>query len=283
MERPDDTALDDRPEALDGVRMNRADDILMPRVINAAPAVILVENIIRAPLVCAEQADPPRDSFTDESVNCRVIEFRHDFGNDVTLALNSAKEWGLAASSAAAVVLVVISALAQRSVFPLAADESLVHFDHADELLELLVLHGNADLVTHGPCRLVRAKPEHALDLEGADALFAGQHHVDDAEPVPQRLVCVLEDGPDQMREAISPALPAVRALPLPFHRLEFIDAHASAARAANAGGPAVADQIGDTSIFMREIPFELPDGHLVDNWFFGLGHGLSPVSLRPV
>ena len=41
----------------------------------------------------------------------------------------------------------------------------------------------------------------HALDLQCTDTLLAGQHHVNDAEPVPQRLIRVLEDRSDQNTE----------------------------------------------------------------------------------
>ena len=36
------------------------------------------------------------------------------------------------------------------------------------------------------------------IDLQGADALLAGEHQVNDAEPVAKRLVRVLKDGPDR-------------------------------------------------------------------------------------
>ena len=44
----------------------------------------------------------------------------------------------------------------------------------------------------------------YAHDLQCADALLAGQHQVDDLEPVAERLVGVLEDRSDQTRRTDS-------------------------------------------------------------------------------
>ena len=57
----------------------------------------------------------------------------------------------------------------------------------------------------------------YALNLEGANALLAGEHQMNDPEPVPQRLVRVLEDRPGDDGEAIAVrraflALPVERA-----------------------------------------------------------------------
>ena len=107
-----------------------------------------------------------------------------------------------------------------------------------------------------------------AMNLQRADTFLAGEHHVNDAEPVAKRLVGVFEDGSDEMREAIRPALPAVRAFPLPFHRFEGICLDTPAARADDTLGPAVSDEVRATGIFMRERPFELGDCHLMNDGF---------------
>jgi hypothetical protein len=56
MVRPDNTALQDRPETFDGVRMNCADDVLTDAVVNNAVVEAVVQAIVARPSVGAEQA-----------------------------------------------------------------------------------------------------------------------------------------------------------------------------------------------------------------------------------
>jgi len=46
VERADDAALENRPEAFNGLSMNRADDVLASRVVNGRVSVISVERIV---------------------------------------------------------------------------------------------------------------------------------------------------------------------------------------------------------------------------------------------
>jgi hypothetical protein len=120
---------------------------------------------------------------------------------------------------------------------------------NAQELPRFLVLHGSADAVAHVPSGFVRAEAHVAVNLPGADALLAGRHEVDDAEPLPQVHICVLEDRPDEVREAVGTALPAVRAFPAVLHGLEGIDVRAATARAMDAVRPAVCDKNAPTPV----------------------------------
>src|SRR6516225_9427139 len=223
MERTHDPALHDRPEAFDAVGVDRADDVLAASVIDRAAPVVEVEEIVSAVLIRAEQAYSPRYGFVDEAIDGRAVEFGDHLGDDVALALDRANDGRLVGTDTAAAPsapAVITMPLAGVPVLPLAADECLIQFDDADKLLELLVLQSDANLVAHGPRGFVGAEAHVTLHLQGADALLAGKHEMDHAEPLAQWLVGVLEDRADEMREAVGSALAAVRALPLPSHRL---------------------------------------------------------------
>src|SRR6185437_16074514 len=88
---------------------------------------------------------------------------------------------------------------------------------------------------------------------------------VKNAEPVAQRLICVLENRPGQMREAVGDAPSAIHALPLIGHRFEGIDVLAAAARAKHLSRPAVLNEISDAGFFVGELPLELGKGELVN------------------
>src|ERR1700732_507490 len=57
VERADNTALEDRPETLDGLSMDSANDILSPGVVNDAMRIFLAEFVISGPLIGTKQAD----------------------------------------------------------------------------------------------------------------------------------------------------------------------------------------------------------------------------------
>jgi hypothetical protein len=59
-------ALQDRPEAFDGLSMNRADNILPLGVINFGVAIMAFQAAIADPLVSANQADLVRYRLVDE-------------------------------------------------------------------------------------------------------------------------------------------------------------------------------------------------------------------------
>ena len=101
---------------------------------------------------------------------------------------------------------------------------------------------------------------------------------MDDAKPVPERLICVLEDSPDQKRKTVA-IRGALMALPVPFARSEVIDRRVSATRAMDALRPAAGLQIGLASFFIREKPLELSGGKLMDRLrLLGSGHVTLPT-----
>lgn len=171
-------------------------------------------------------------------------------------------------------------------VLAFTTDVGFIDFDKADKLLELGIAQGETDLVAHQKGCVVRTETHDSVDLQGADAFLAGQHHVHDAEPVSQWLVGVLEDRPDQNGEAITSARSAGIAVPVVFFGAVCMDVVIAAARAAHAFGPAVRLKIEAASRFVRELGVKLLDRHLMDAQVFGFGrfHGYSPecVAIGP-
>jgi hypothetical protein len=65
---------------------------------------------------------------------------------------------------------------------------------------------------------------------------LAGQHHMDDPEPVPKRFIRVLKDRPDQHGKPITASHRAFAALPIHTYR-HYTDAPVVAALARGGGG----------------------------------------------
>ena len=122
-----------------------------------------------------------------------------------------------------------------------AADVGFINLDDAHKLFEFVVLQRRADAVAHVPSRLVATEAHVAVDLPGADALFAGQHQMDHAKPLAQVYIRVFEDRAHKVRKPICPALPTGRTFPPIRHVFEGVDVHAAATRAVDAVGPALA------------------------------------------
>ena len=75
MESPDNAALQDRPEAFDGLRVDRTDDVLTAPMVNDTVAIsFLGELPIAAPSVSAKQADLVRYGFIDEGGQRGALE-----------------------------------------------------------------------------------------------------------------------------------------------------------------------------------------------------------------
>src|SRR5579872_3712838 len=82
VERADDRPLDDRPEALDGLSVDGADDVLAVCVADDLVRVRLMKAPVADPLVSDQEANLGRDGFADElseGVGADVLDHaRHD-------------------------------------------------------------------------------------------------------------------------------------------------------------------------------------------------------------
>ena len=70
VERADHAALEDRPEALNCLRVDRADNVLTLGVVDNGVGIFLVEVLIANPLVGAEQANLVRNCFVYKADEC---------------------------------------------------------------------------------------------------------------------------------------------------------------------------------------------------------------------
>ena len=276
-----DAALQDRPEALNRVRVDRADNVFASAMPNDAMREFAMQMPVAAMLVGGDQADLGRDSLADEAVQGVRIGASDDASHDIALALHGTDHGSLALrairagratspTGAAALVLVPVAVLA--------ADVGLIDFHKTHQLCEFFVNEGRANLVAHVQSGLVGTEAHVTLYLQGADALLAGEHQMDDAKPLAQRFICVLEDRPSDHGEAVGRAFAAVHALPLEWHRLELVDLHGAAAGAADATRPAVRGEVGFAGVVIREHRLKLADGHLVNLGAFSHLNALFPT-----
>ena len=178
-------------------------------------------------------------------------------------------------------MIVAVAALADVAVLVLTTDKRLIDLDNTTQL-RLGLNEGRPDLVAHAPSGFVRAEAHDALDLSGANALLAGEHHVDDAEPLAKRLVGVLEDRAGKVREAVAPIRRTRIALPLERHCLNRMRHQRTATRATDYVAPATCYQVRRASVFVGKHRLELRDGHLV-NGLRTTGHDNLPAYRRHI
>jgi len=276
VERADYAALEDRPEAFDGLCVDRANDILPSRMVNSRVWVILIERIVAWILIRAKQADPVRHRFADERSEGSGIHVRDYPCDHIALAANRADDWSFAGTdatcSAAAAPFIQMPVLCQ------AAHESFIDLDNSAEFINVLHESGS-DLMAHEPSGPVRSEAHIAIYLQSAHSFLARKHEMDHAEPLPQWLICILENCASDMREAVvSGGRGAFVAQPVPLHCAVLLNLRVATPRAGYAFRPAAPGEVGATSIFVGEGLFPLGDGHLVD-WLglFGAGHIGSP------
>jgi hypothetical protein len=273
VERADYAAFENRPKTLDRISMNCADDILATGVVDDAMRKFLIQLAIPNPLIGAEQTNLLRHSATYESCERASVNAADHAGNYLALALYSADNRRLARSDSTSPA--AHAALIDMPVFGEPTDEGFVDLDNAHQLTEILACETRSHAMAHVPSGLIGAEAHHPVDLQRANPLLAGEHQMDYAEPVAERLISVLEDRPGDHAEAVALS-GALVALPVEFHG-ERIDVLIATAGAADAFPPAVQDQVRLTGPLVREGFFPLSEGHLMDAPEVILGHGWSP------
>src|SRR5277367_2120958 len=134
VKRADDTALQDRPKTLDGLRMNRAVNVLVRSMVNDAMRIpLLGEAIVARPVIGAEQANLMRDGFVDERAQRRTFDVLNNAGDHIAFATNCADDNGFS------LPLVALSApLIPVPVTAVAADDRLVNLNDPAKLLHVL-------------------------------------------------------------------------------------------------------------------------------------------------
>jgi hypothetical protein len=259
----DDSALEQRPERFNRVRMNQAANVLAVRMPNdkVRHAVWpLAYQPITGMLIGRDQFDFARDSVAHELIKGRSIRVRDHLTNDIALSSDCSDDWNLSSRSA-----LTSETILHVAIGKLSADVGFVHFNYAHQLPELRVLQGRAQAMAHVESRLVRTSPNHAMDLKCADALFGSEHQVQNFEPYQERIFRILVNRSRDEREAIGVTAPAISVGTFPMPRLrKAVDVIRSlAARAFNALRPAMLSEISPASIFVREKTVELAHRHL--------------------
>lgn len=268
MKRPHHTTLEDRPEAFDGIGMDRSNHILPLRVIDDLVWIVLAELSVSHPLIGYQQTDVICNGFPNKAGQRFGFDVRNDASHHIALALNRSSNDQLPRSRAARAAVTV----AVVPILRLATNECLIDFDDPAELGSIARAQGDSDAMAHIPSRLVRTESHVATNLQGAHALLARQHQVRHFEPIPQRLIRVLEDRSTDMREAIGRSRCAVIALPMPRVALQFSWIVRTTAVALHAFGPTLAHEVGAARLLIRKRFLELWKRQLMQK-FFG-GHG---------
>jgi hypothetical protein len=180
-----DTALKQAPKALNRLGVDRADNVLLAAVDNAAMIVGIAQKLVAVVFVGSEKADLLRNHGANELFHDVPVRAIDNAGHNIALTLHSANDNGLPA-----LTLLILGV----SVAVVAADESFVHFNNAHKLAKIFLCQSSSNAMAHTPSGAIRTEAHLALYLEGAYTLLDGQHEMDDAKPVPKVFVCVLED-----------------------------------------------------------------------------------------
>lgn len=273
VEAAHDAALQQRPEAINRLRVNDTINILFLGMADEGMREVFFEMPVAGMLISDEQANIISDGLANETVQGRGISIGDHAGDDIALALDCADNDELASNTGSRLFLVPMT------VTVAATDVGFVNLDDAAQLGFRFNKSG-ADFVAHGMCGAVATEAHHALNLKSADPLLAGQHEMHDLEPLPQWLIRVLKDRPGDMREAIGRHGSTFVALPvegLPGQRGRI----SAAARAFDAIRPAPRDQVSLARFLIGEGGFELRNGHLM-NWFRA-AHGISSQRERNI
>jgi hypothetical protein len=270
MERADNAAFNHRPEAINGIGMNRPDNIFAPGMVNHAMIVNVIKKTVPGVIISRKQADFLGNRLPHELIQGRSVNMVNNLGDNLTTSSYGSNNGGLAGrpTSPAAPLIPVL-------IFGLAADKGFINLDKSNELAEFIIAKPFADSVTHIPGRAIRPCADHPVNLQGANALFTAQHKVDYFKPGLQGIIGVLENRSYQDGETVS-APSRAAALPVK-GAAQFIDLITIAAWTPYPFRPAPGSQISLASVLSRESGFQFGQGHLIGFWNF---HGLSPSNL---
>jgi hypothetical protein len=265
VETAHDAALQERPETINRLSMDRAIDVLasaMPH--DTMPFQLAISRMI----ISRDQANFFRNGFADEAVQSFNVGMVDDAGHDIALALDGADNSILAFPASSG------RALVPMAVLFLAADIGFVNFDDAHEFAKIRIGQPGANAMAHIVCGRVGTKTKYPMYLQCGNAFLTGQHQIDDFEPGPHRDIGVFEDCSNQDRETIAER-GTLAALPVEWTLRQFSEIFASTSRTTNPMRPTPRNEVGFTSIIRLEEPIELRDGHLFcELW---AGHRSAP------
>jgi hypothetical protein len=277
VERADHATLEDRPKAFDRVCVDRADDILAGSMADNVVRIILVQPPIADPFIRDQEAYLLGYRAAHKRLEDIAADSFDNTSDDLSLAFDGPDDGYLARADTAPTWA--------ASMWPvpvpcLAADERFVNLNDTHEFTEIRVGETGPDPVAHIPSRLVRTESHVAVDLQRANPLLAGQHQVDNAEPITERLIRVFKDCTGNVRETISAPLAAVRAFPVPLAGFQVVDTRTAATRTRHlAVWPAMRNEVCGACVIIGKSRFTFADSHLTNClWLLNAGHLGSPV-----
>lgn len=272
VERADYAALEDRPETLNRVRVDCADNVLMAAMVNARVRDAGGQVLIAGPSIGRQQADLIGNDLFAEIERSLRRDTLQNTRDDIALAFHRTNNRGLLVAPAFLFV--------PMAVFVFAPYKRLIHFYDATKL-HLRLNERGADFVAHAVRSLVGTEPHLPLNLQRANSFLTCQHQVRDFEPVAQRLVSIFKNRPGNNRKAIA-VLCALLALPVPFARRKVIDRRIATTRTHDALRPAAGHQVSLARIIVTqwETRLKIAFGHLRDG-FRTFCHGSYPLDLN--
>jgi hypothetical protein len=271
--RPNDAALQQRPERFDAVGVNLPAHILASAMADGFMSKAYgVQMRVTAMLIGCYKVNGPADSLANEATKRRSIGVVDYLANHIALSADRADDTNLARAESAG----NMSLFVRMAILVLAANERFIYFHNTHQLREPIILHRGANAMAHIPSSLFLFESHDALNIQGTDPLFGIQHQEGNHKPFAQRSLCVLKDRPADNAEAVAVALVASghfasllvhglsAALANPMIRAmgNVKDFCVTALRAAHAFGPALRFQIFLASGFVGELLQQVFERH---------------------
>lgn len=272
VECADDAAFHQRPETLNRIRVNCADNILFGYVPDGL-AIVFRKSVKDFAFIGSKKTDFIGNHLAHELL-CGFLGDTADRANDnIPLTAYRADEWRLAGTCTARFAVVF---LVPMTVCVFATNPSFIDLDNPAKF-DFRLNKSRADFVAHQPSGFDGAEAHVAPDLPRTNSLFAGEHQVNDFEPVTERLVRVLENGASDDGETIA-VVGTHLALPV-IAGCERIDLVVVTAGAFDTIRPAPSLQVGPASTLIADWKHrvELSRCKLV-NWLRTLCHDGSPL-----
>lgn len=255
----DHAPLQQAPEAVQVGRVDVPAHILALRVVHGLVRVLPLQASIARMFIGRDQRDVFAHGLTDETAQRDAVRILDDLADHIALASNRADDADLIAARPTLQALLV-----PMAVLILAADVGFVYLHFSHELGKASILHRSADAVAHIPSRAVVAGTYLAMDLQGADALLALGHKVNDLEPDSKVIVGIFKDGLGNDGEAVAIPSAAILALtnPVKWLGLERIHLGILTSRAFHAIRPAHIPKKRLARFFRGEAMGQLRKGH---------------------
>lgn len=203
------TALEQRPKALNVVRVDLATDILASAVLDRFMANVAVQIIVGLVLICRDQSHLIVNYIADEARQSACILIADNAADHVALASDSADDssfavaYGITERLRASHLALLAALFVPMAIAIFPAYIGFVRFDNATQRKHITT-HRGANPCAHIPSSLIGAGSDHPMYLVGGHAFLRVQHEEDHTEPFSKRIVRVLEDGSRDNGEAIA-------------------------------------------------------------------------------